>query len=165
MKTRMMLALWVALIVVIAAAQGRHESTGSSATPAAGGGVTRSVLAAATPAAVPGQSLQLVRYVIRPGTTLPAHVHPGTQLASIESGELTYTVVRGEIRVERAAANGTPESVETLTSGETTVLRPGDAVVETEGNVHLGENLSGDPVVILAATLLEAGQPSSIVVD
>jgi quercetin dioxygenase-like cupin family protein len=123
------------------------------------------VLVAATPASAPDQSLQLVRYIIEPGTTLPKHVHPGTQLASIESGELTYTVVNGQIRVERAATNGTPGPVETLTSGQTTVLRPGDAVIETEGNVHFGENLSDEPVVILAAVLLEAGQPPSLVME
>jgi hypothetical protein len=43
------------------------------------------------------------------------------------------------------------------------VLRPGDAVIETEGNVHFGENRGTEPLVILAATLLEAGQPPSIV--
>jgi hypothetical protein len=76
---------------------------------------------------------------------------------------LTYTVLSGEIRVERAASNGTPGPVELLMAGETTVLRPGDAVIETEGMLHFGENLGSEPVVILAATLLEADQPPSIV--
>jgi len=173
MKTRIMFVAWVALIVVIAATQGRHHSAGSTATqgstpaalasPAASGGIVRSVLVGATPASAPDQSLQLVRYVIQPGTVLPAHIHPGTQLARIESGELTYTVVRGQIRVERSTADGTPGPAEWVKSGETTVLRPGDAVIETEGNVHFGENRGTEPLVILAATLLEAGQPPSIV--
>jgi quercetin dioxygenase-like cupin family protein len=163
MKARITLVLWVVLAVVVAATQGHHESSGSSATPTAGSGVTRSVLVGATPASAPDQSLQLVRYVIQPGTKLPAHVHPGTQIASIVSGELTYSVVSGQIRVERAAPNGTPGPVEWLKAGETTVLRPGDAVIETEGMVHFGENLGSEPVVILAATLLEAGQPPSII--
>lgn len=167
MRTRIMFVAWLALIVVVAATQGRHQSAGSSATPVvlaspAAGGVVRSVLVAATPESAPDQRLELVRYVIEPGTTLPAHIHPGTQLAWIESGELTYTVVRGEIRVERAAENGTPAPVEWLQSGETTVLRPGDAVIETEGNVHFGANHGTEPLVILAATLLETGEPASI---
>lgn len=163
MKTKITLALWIALIIVVAATQGSNRSAGSSATPTASSGVTRSVLIGATPASAPDQRLELVRYVIEPGTALPPHVHPGTQLASIAAGELTYTVVSGEIRVERAGAGGTPGPVEVLTAGETTVLRPGDAVIETEGMVHFGENRGTEPVVILAATLLEAGQPPSIV--
>ena len=169
MKTRIMLVAWMALIVVVAATQGSQHSAGSSATPAglaspaASGGVVRSVLVEAKPAAALDQTLQLVRYVIQPGTTLPAHIHPGTQLAWIAEGELTYTVVRGEIRVERSTVDGTPGPVEWFQSGETTVLRAGDAVIETEGNVHFGENRGAEPLVILAATLLEAGQPPSIV--
>jgi quercetin dioxygenase-like cupin family protein len=161
----------VALIVVIATTQGRHHSAGSTskvapaalASPVASDGVVRGVLVGATPASAPDQSLQLVRYVIQPGTVLPAHIHPGTQLAWIESGELTYTVVRGQIRVECSTVDGTPGPVEWVRSGETTVPRPGDAVIETEGNVHFGENRATEPVVILAATLLEVGQPPSIV--
>src|SRR5829696_5023349 len=59
--------------------------------------VVRDVLAADLPAAAPGQELQLVRYVIQPDTRLATHIHPGTQIASIEAGVLTYTVVTGEV--------------------------------------------------------------------
>jgi quercetin dioxygenase-like cupin family protein len=163
MKTRITLVLWVLLAIVVAATQGSRHSVGSDATPSAGSGLTRTVLVSATPAAAPDQTLQLARIEIAPGTKLPAHVHPGTQLASIVSGELSYTVLRGEIRVERAASNGTPGPVEVLKSGDTTVLHPGDAVIETEGMLHYGENLGTEPVVILTAVLFEAGMPASIV--
>ena len=43
-----------------------------------------------------------------------------------------------------------------------TVLMPGDSVAELPGAVHYGENLSDEPVVLLAATLLETGAPAAI---
>lgn len=163
MKTRITVALWVLLAIAVAATQNSRRGIGSDATPTASGGLTRTVLAGASPAAAPDQRLELARIEIAPGTTLPAHVHPGTQLASILSGELTYTVLRGEIRVERAASSGAPGSIEVLKSGDTTLLRPGDAVIETEGMLHYGENRGTEPVVIMTAVLFAAGQPASIV--
>jgi hypothetical protein len=71
--------------------------------------------------------------------------------------------VSGEIRIERAASDGTPGPVEPLSAGQTTILRPGDAVIEVADAVHFGENLGTEPVVILASTLLEAAEPPSIV--
>jgi quercetin dioxygenase-like cupin family protein len=166
MKTRIMVGLWVVLAVLVAVTQGSQRSAGSDATPApAADGLTRTVLVGATPAAAPDQSLELAQIVIAPGVKLPPHVHPGTQLASIVSGELTYTVIDGEIRVVRTSVDGAPGAEETLTSGQTTVLHPGDAVIETEGMLHYGENLGSEPVVIMTAVLFEANQPASIPVD
>jgi quercetin dioxygenase-like cupin family protein len=127
--------------------------------------VVRDVLAADLPAAAPGQELQLVRYVIQPGTRLATHVNPGTQIASIESGVLTYSVLTGEVPVLRAVSGGTPIPAETIRAGQTSELLPGDAVVERPGAVHFGENRGNEPVVILAATLLTAGQPAAIPVN
>ena len=163
MNTRVTLALWIVLAIAIAVTQERRDSEGSTlATPSASSGITRTVLVGTTPAAAPDQSLQLARIVIEPGTTLPVHEHPGTQLASIVSGDLTYNVVLGDVRVERAAVDSTPGPVDVLHAGEQTVLHPGDAVVETEGVQHYGANLGSVDVVILAASLLEAGMPASI---
>jgi quercetin dioxygenase-like cupin family protein len=165
MKGRITIALWVMLAIVIAATQGKEDSKGSAlATPSPSTGITRTVLVGATPAAALDQSLQLARIVIEPGVRLPIHVHPGTQLASIVSGELTYSVVLGQIRIERASIDGAPGPVEMLMAGKQTVLRPGDAVIETEGVEHFGENLGSEPVVILTATLFEAGAPASLAV-
>jgi quercetin dioxygenase-like cupin family protein len=169
MNARITLGLWVLLALAIAATQGGGQSRGqtntaaATASPAAATGVTRSVLIDATPANEPDQSLQLVRYDILPGTTLPKHIHPGTQIAYIQSGELTYTVVTGRAEIHRAAGNGTPAATEWLDAGNTTVLEPGDAVIETREMVHYGADLGTEPVVILAADLLDAGQPTSIV--
>jgi hypothetical protein len=165
MTARITLGLWVLLALAIAATQGRQESVGrfaASPTAALGSGVVRTILVEATPANAPDQSLSLVRYDIQPGTTLPHHIHPGTQLAYIDSGELTYTVVTGRAEIHRAAADGTPGPTEWLEAGTTTVLNPGDSVIETQDMIHFGADLGTEPVVILASVLLEAGQPASI---
>jgi quercetin dioxygenase-like cupin family protein len=124
----------------------------------------RDVLVEGSPEAAGGQVLQLVQYDIPAGVVLPMHTHPGMQLAWIESGVLTYHVVEGgSIPVTRAAHDGTPEATELLAPGETTELHPGDSVSELDGVVHYGENLGPDPVVILAATLLDPNEPASVV--
>jgi quercetin dioxygenase-like cupin family protein len=124
----------------------------------------RDVLVEGSPEAAGGQVLQLVQYDIPAGVVLPMHTHPGMQLAWIESGVLTYHVVEGgSIPVTRAAHDGTPEATELLGPGETTELHPGDSVSEIDGVVHYGENLGPDPVVILAATLLDPNEPASVV--
>jgi quercetin dioxygenase-like cupin family protein len=163
MKGRLTLVLWVVLAIVVAATQGKGDSAGSVlATPASGKGLSRIVLVGATPAAAPDKSLQLSQITIEPGTKLPLHEHPGTQLASIVSGELHYFVVTGEVQVQRGAADGSPDSVETLAAGENTILKPGDAVIEREGVHHYAENQGSEPVVILTASLFAADQPASI---
>ena len=125
---------------------------------------SRDVLVQGSPEAANGQVLQLVRYDIPAGVVLPMHTHPGMQAAYIESGVLTYHVVSGgSIPVTRAAHDGTPEATELIGPGQTTELNPGDSVVEVDGVVHYGENIGPDPVVILAATLLDPNEPPSVV--
>lgn len=126
---------------------------------------SREILVQGSPADANGQVLQLVRYDIPPGVVLAMHTHPGMQIAWIESGVLTYTVVSGgSIPVTRAAHDGTPESSEEIGPGQTTELHPGDAVVEIDGVVHYGQNIGRETVVILAATLLDPNQPPAVVV-
>lgn len=164
MKARIVLVLWVTLAIAIAITQGRGSSFGSSAaTPTPSTGVVRTVLVGATPVNEPDQSLQLVRYDIQPGTTLPAHIHPGTQIAWISEGDLSYYVVTGKARIERAGQNGTHGPIEYIEAGNHTVLHAGDSVIETQDMIHYGANLGDLPVVILAATLLEADEPAAIV--
>jgi mannose-6-phosphate isomerase-like protein (cupin superfamily) len=140
---------------------GRGDSaTAGQATPAAPA-VVREVLQAGMPAAAPGQVLELVQYTIAPGTRLPAHTHPGMQVAYVESGTLAYTVLVGEVEIRRAGSAGTPGPVEVLRPGREAMIHPGDGFVETEGLVHFGRNPGPDPLVILVASLFAAGQPPS----
>jgi quercetin dioxygenase-like cupin family protein len=127
----------------------------------------REVLAEGHPPAAAGQTLDLVRYTIQPGTTLAVHVHPGMQIAWVESGELTYHVLKGDVLIGHGPVTSEPMpgSPLILPAGESTVLKPGDYVVETPGAVHYGENLGTEPLILWAATLLETDQPPSIPVN
>ncbi|MBV5259733.1 cupin domain-containing protein [Synechococcus moorigangaii CMS01] len=122
--------------------------------------VTRTVLAEGLPEAAPNQILELVRYEIPPFATLPAHIHPGLQIARVEFGLLTYSVIEGTAQITRA--DGTKEA---LTAGQKTLLKPGDAVTESEGMVHFGQNETPDMVILLATSLLATDQPKAILVE
>jgi hypothetical protein len=112
------------------------------------------------PPGVPGRTLSLVKYTIAPGAQLPAHVHPGIQLASIQSGTLTYTVISGSATVRR----GTTATGETVTGPATITLGPGDDVTEVGDMVHFGANKTDRPVVIMATLLTEDGRDLAITV-
>jgi quercetin dioxygenase-like cupin family protein len=120
----------------------------------------RSVLAAANPSAAPDDNLELVRYTIQPGTALAVHRHPGTQLAFIESGTLTYTVIEGEVTVNEADGGTRP-----IGPGQTGMIAAGEWIMEHEGVVHFGANDGDEPVVILASSLLGADEPPAIPVE
>ncbi|WP_099237561.1 cupin domain-containing protein [Synechococcus sp. BDU 130192] len=122
--------------------------------------VTRTVLAEGLPEAAPNQILELVRYEIPPFATLPPHIHPGLQIARVEFGLLTYAVIEGTALITRT--DGTKE---TLTAGQKTLLKPGDAVTESEGMVHFGQNETPDPVIVLATSLLTVGEPKAILME
>src|SRR5919199_1634807 len=119
--------------------------------------VTREVLASGYPTPEQKQILELVRYTIAPRTKLPTHTHPGMQIERIEAGTLTYTVVQGEAKVQKA--NGT-EMI--LQKGKTIQLTVGDSLVEPAGMVHYGENQTDSPVILLSASLFDANQPKAI---
>lgn len=165
--SRLRLTAALALIVTVAAiggACGADSTTVGATGPAATSStvaapgttavpVVKSILAQEKdPPGAPGRTLSLVRYTIAPGAQLPAHIHPGVQLASIESGTLTYTVVSGTATVTRQGST-TPEAA----TGPTTImLGPGDAVAENDGMVHFGANATSAPVVILASLLTDS---------
>ncbi|MGN6484256.1 MAG: hypothetical protein ACTHMX_07630, partial [Thermomicrobiales bacterium] len=93
-------------------------ATANASPDAYGGTVEKDVLIAySDDASAPGETLSLTRYTIPAGAKLPVHYHPGVQLASVESGELTYHVIEGKLYVTRA--DGTKATYE---SGATVVL-------------------------------------------
>ena len=122
--------------------------------------VVREVINSGNPEGAPGQVLELVRYYIPPNTSLPMHIHPGMQVAYVESGTLTYTVVEGTASYVRADG----ETGE-LPEGETTDFAIGDSVVEAQGMIHFGENKTDKPVILLVASLFEADVPPSSLVE
>ncbi len=145
------------LAMPLPAARAGQTGTPVPGTPVA---VVRDVLGSSDPAAAPEEVLQLARYTIAAGARLPVHTHPGDQMATVDAGTLTYHVVaNGEAAVTRA--DGTTE---VLRPGERATFEVGDAWVEPEGMVHYAENLSGAPVVLIAASLFAAGEPLSEIV-
>lgn len=131
------------------------SSSGAGAAPT----VTKDVLGAVSdPPGAPGRTLTLIRYTIPAGAKLAPHIHPGVQLASITSGDLTYTVVSGTVVVRRA---GTTTDAR-LTGPVTTTLHPGDAVTELDGVVHFGANDTTEPVIIEATLLTDTSRGLSV---
>jgi len=120
--------------------------------------VVRDVLSSAEPESAPGEVLALVEYTIPAGAVLIVHTHPGVQMATVESGELTYHVIEnGSAPVIRA--DGTEEIIG---PGESTTFEVGDSFIEPEGMVHYGENLTDEPVVLMVASLFAANEPAAI---
>ena len=139
----------------IASSRAEQASTPRSATPEATLAVVRHVLSSSEPAAAPGETLALVEYVIPAGAVLPIHTHPGLQMATVASGTLTYHVIEhGRVVVTRADG-----SEEVVGPGETVTFGVGDSWVEPEGMVHYAENLTSQPVVLMASSLLADDQP------
>lgn len=162
-RARSLVLLCMAMVLGAAgiAANAQNEATPAPTATA----VIREVINEGYPDASPGQVLQLVRYTIPPNMVLPVHIHPGMQIVVVESGTLHYTVVEGSAAVTRAAAAGTPAATEQLTSGQETDFAPGDRFVESAGMVHFGENRTGEPVVLLVASLFEADAPPSTLIE
>ena len=157
-------AVVVGFIAVVAMACGSVGSdVGASPAAVASGSippVVRSVLAAAQPSGAPADNLELVRYTIQPGTALAPHRHPGTQLALVESGTLTYTVIEGEVMIHQVDGGS-----RVIGPGDTATIEAGEWIMEDEGIVHFGANDGDVPVVILASSLLEADEPPAIPVE
>jgi quercetin dioxygenase-like cupin family protein len=110
--------------------------------------------------AAPGEILTLTRYIIPPGAELPVHTHPGVQMASVESGVFTYTVVEGEVYVTRA-----DDTEETFSSGDTVTFNEGDSWIEPEGMIHFAQNLSDGEVILISTALLDSDEDATILVE
>jgi quercetin dioxygenase-like cupin family protein len=139
---------------------GAYAAGAASRAPAQ---ATRVVLAQAVDlAGAHGRTLALSRVTIPAHTRLALHRHPGTQIASIQKGTLTYTVRTRAVTVHRGPADENPRVVRRITAGHTGPVHAGEWVVERPGTVHSGANEGDRPLVILLATLFKEGRPPSI---
>jgi quercetin dioxygenase-like cupin family protein len=137
------------------------------APPSVADGVTevvRQLLAEASPETTTGQLLELTRVIIPANESIAPHNHPGPQLAIIESGTLTYTVIDGEATVTRAAGSDSAEVV-TYTSGDKFELHTGDSIMEPTKMVHEASNETDEPVVIYLSSLFPEGEPPATTVQ
>lgn len=121
--------------------------------------ITSVALGTGMPSDAPGKAIILLRVTIQPGGAFPPHIHPGALVIAVESGDFTFTVIKGEADLTRAVASGTPEPTEKLASGQDVVAHPGDAIFEQAGVVHTARNAGTTPVVVLVAGLVDPTQP------
>ncbi|HEV2529923.1 MAG TPA: cupin domain-containing protein [Thermomicrobiales bacterium] len=160
-------AMTIALLVWVNST-GADQPVSMGSTPAAtqatptAPAVIREVLSSGDPVSAPGQVLEFVRFTIPSGAQLPAHIHPGMQVAIIESGVLSYTVLDGAVPVTRAES-GETELIVPETG--TTTIRPGDSFHEPEGVIHFGANDGDEAVIILVASLFRDGAPPAEIIE
>jgi quercetin dioxygenase-like cupin family protein len=145
-----------ALALVFIACDGGEDDV-PTGTEQATAEVSRQVLQSGSSDAAPGQRLELTRVVIPSGKEIAPHTHPGPQLALIEEGTLTYSVLSGEVQVTRSGSS----TAETIAAGQTTDIEPGDSLAEGPGMVHTAKNAGLGPVVITISALFPVGAPAS----
>ena len=111
------------------------------------------------------QTLVSVRVIFGVDGSLGLHTHPGTLVATIESGQLGFTLVDDhDMAISRAATADSEATQEPISSGEEVALDPGDGFVET-GMIHSARNLSDEPTTVVIAGLIETGQPLTACAD
>lgn len=120
---------------------------------------TREILGRFPAPEAPGYDQYLLRVTIPPGVELPAHHHPGMEVARIDQGALTYTILEGRAPIGRDGAEGPTEEV---AAPAEVVLHAGDTVYEMSSMHHRAANRGGVPVVVLLASLIEVGQPITV---
>jgi quercetin dioxygenase-like cupin family protein len=117
------------------------------------------------PAGGKGRTLGLSRVDVPPGAQLPLHRHPGTQIARIHRGVLTYTVVTGKVNVMRGNPEVEATRVRTIAAGQTARIRAGQWIVERPGTIHRAANRGRQTIVIYISSLFRNGAPPAIPVE
>ena len=157
---------WKKLLVVALAAPALFAAVDARAQDNAVHGVARVVLGAALPAAAPGQELSLRRVTFAPKANIPGEVHSGMQVVYVVSGHLGLQVLGGVALVRRVQPDGSMGPQQEVHAGPHSLqLNPGDTVVETETLVLHPFNPDSQPLVILAASLLQVGKPQSVAIQ
>jgi quercetin dioxygenase-like cupin family protein len=109
-----------------------------------------------------GRTLALSRVLIPAGAQLALHHHPGTQVAYIDKGVLTYTVKSGQVVVRTGRADGANRVVRKIGAGQTGQIKAGQWIVEQPSVIHQGANQGSAPVVVYLSSLFPIGAPPSI---
>ena len=149
--------------MLAAAATGAYAGAQMAADPAP---VVREALAQdVNPAGGRGRTLGLSRVDVPVGAELPLHRHPGTQIARIQRGVLTYTVVTGRVNVMRGNPEVRATKVRTIAAGRTARIRAGQWIVERPGTIHRAANRGQATIVIYISSLFRNGAPPAIPVE
>jgi quercetin dioxygenase-like cupin family protein len=160
MRARPRAVLLLVLALALSAAAGAYAARLHASATAP---VTRVALAQQVdPVGARGRTLGLSRVTIAAGARIALHHHPGTQLAYIQRGVLTYSVRSGSVKVMRGAADQQPTLVRRIAGGQTGRISAGEWIVEQPSTIHQARNAGRTPVSILLATLFTNGSPPSL---
>jgi quercetin dioxygenase-like cupin family protein len=160
-RSQVLLAIATLLLGLLLTACGDDDDDGQVLSPADGiDEITRQVIEDGVPDSAQGQVLELTRVIIPAGMEIAPHTHPGLQLAVIVEGTLTYTVVEGQVEVTHDSGTASV-TTQTVRSGETVELRPGSAVMEVPGMVHMARNDGDVAVVVYLSSLFPVDAPAS----
>jgi quercetin dioxygenase-like cupin family protein len=164
-RTWVLLSVAAVVLLGLLAAGRSLTTTAQDATPSGEAApVTLETLGSAPAADAPGMNLVLLRITLAPGSVVPAHLHPGQLVVTVESGMFSYTIVGGAGQSVRAGA-GTPTAAEVIEPGTEVTLAPGEWFVEDADVVHMDRNTGDEPAVVLVSGLVAADQPFLIPVD
>ena len=108
-----------------------------------------------------GRTLSLTKVVIPAGAVLPLHRHPGTGVAYIDSGTLTYTVKKGHVDLHEGTPGIDAKVVGRISAGQTGTIRAGQWIVEQPSVIHMAQNKTTKAIVIHLATLYPVGAAPS----
>ena len=152
------------LVVILGLRTAPLVPAAQEATPAGEAApVTAEMLGSAPATDAPGMLLVLLRVTLAPGAVVPAHLHPGQLVVTVESGTLAYTIL-DEGQSLRAGA-GTPTAAEPIPPGTEVTLGPGEWFVYEANVAHMDRNPGDVPAVVLITGLVAADQPFLIPVD
>ncbi len=158
MRRRSILAALCALVAVAALSAYAGAQMAGDPEP-----VVREALAQdVDPAGAKGRTLGLSRVDVQPGAQLALHRHPGVQIARIDQGVLTYTVVTGAVNVWRGNPEAKATKVRRIRAGQTAPIRAGQWIVEKPGTIHRAANRGKKTIVIYISSLFRNGAPPAI---
>ncbi len=155
------LVLTAAGVALVATGGGLGYTVASAADPAPVSVTRQSLSEVASPPGAKNRTLGLSKVVVMPGSVLAPHHHPGQQLGYIAEGVLTYTVHTGKAKLMTGPGDDATK-LQTMKPGDTVKVKPGQWLVEEQGEVHHAANNGTVPVVIYLATLFKTGEPAAI---
>ncbi|CAN5794108.1 hypothetical protein BH24CHL4_BH24CHL4_16570 [soil metagenome] len=100
--------------------------------------------------------VRLLRITLEEGASSPLHTHPGPEFGLIEQGTLTVEV-NGPSTLSNQPVDGTPTPEEEATTGAEFEMEAGEFITYLPQSPMTFRNGGTDPVSILSAVLLPAG--------
>ena len=147
------LALAVLLSVSLVAVPALAQEGSPAAEEEAGGlppGVSIAPVTEVAPVELPGDpaALAVYRLIMEPGSAIPTHPHPGTEIVVVEEGSAAYLTEEGPaIQVVRGGDAGTEATPETAGPGVEATTGVGDVAIFPGGN--RSDTRAGDDGVTL----------------